>query len=85
MVLMEKDHKRLVQIVAISLLMKQWHIEQHKELRDVYSTKAWLIRQLDGGFMQYFYSFIEQLCDQTVLKKCQFLVPVSEWVGEWVR
>ena len=81
MVLMEKDHKRLVQIVVnISLPVKQWHTEQHKELRDVYYTKAWLIRQLNGDIMQDVYSFMEQLCDQLALKKCQFQVPVSEWV-----
>ena len=86
MVLMEHDHKRLVQIVVnISLPVKKWHIEKNKELRDVYSTTAWLIRQLDGDLMQYLYSFLEQLCDQIVLKKCQFRVPVSEWVSEWVR
>ena len=86
MVLMEKDHKRLVQIVVnIPLPMKKWHTEQNKELRDGYSTEAWLVRQLHGDLMQYFYSFLEQLCDQTGLKKCQFQVPVSEWVSEWMR
>ena len=78
MVLMEKDHKRLVQIVAnTSIPMRVWHTEQNRELRDVHATKAWLIRQLDKDLMLYFFSFLAQLCDQQVLRKCQFQMPLN--------
>ena len=78
MVLMEKDHKRIVQmIVQIAENMKSWHTRQNVELRDVYRTKTWLIQQLDGDLMLYFYSYVAVLEDVNALRKCQFTVPMA--------
>ena len=82
MVLSDYTNRRIVRIVvAVAQWVRFWHKTQNVLLRCVEGAKAWLLSQVDGGYIEHVVSTIKELSNCVTLRACTFIVPDGA-VGE---
>eukprot|EP00969_Alexandrium_andersonii_P016096 704525-Alexandrium_andersonii.AAC.1 len=76
MFLQDDHNKRIIQtITQVAEPARLWHGEQSHTLRDVQSSKDWVVKQVTGEFMCHVCSIVLASQSEKVLDACFFSLP----------
>jgi hypothetical protein len=74
LVLGREDNVRLLAfLIAIGTVVMNWYAHSSRVCRDVARSKAWLLQQVTGGYMQHIDTIFGLMLNVGVLSTCRFI------------